>query len=125
MKDDGGNKKRINRHHWLITEVAALKKAPIARRLHFAERLTKEKETLIDSLDVLASYYRDLLIYKYSPELISNRHFKNRISESSADFSADQLLKALGDIQAAQKKIDANAGPRLTLEVLVSRLARV
>jgi len=68
---------------------------------------------------------RDLIVCKYCPEKITNMDLKSRIQSASQRMTTAWLLSKIGHIQSAQKNIQANANVRLTLEVLVMRLAKV
>ena len=90
-----------------------------------AANLSKNKELLADSLEVIKSWLRDLVIFKYHPEKIINKDLKDKIQRASMQMTDALLLSKIDDIQSAQKNIQANTNLRLTLEVLIMRLARV
>lgn len=115
----------IQHRNWLIEEVDALTSRPLGALLAFAVTLSKNKAILSESLEVMKSYLRDLVVCKYCPEKITNMDLKSRIQSASQRMTAAALLSKIGDIQSAQKNIQANANVRLTLEVLVMRLAKV
>ena len=115
----------IQHRNWLIGEVDALTSRPVGALLAFAATLSKNKAILSESLEVMKSYLRDLVVCKYCPEKITNMDLKSRIQSASQRMTTAALLAKIGDIQSAQKNIQANANVRLTLEVLVMRLAKV
>lgn len=110
--------------NWLINEVEFLSTRPIGSLMAFAAKLSINKEVLADSLEVIKSWLRDLVIYKYHPEKIINKDLRDKIQRSSKKVTANSLLSKIYDIQSAQKNIQANTNLRLTLEVLIMRLAR-
>ncbi len=114
----------INRRNWLINEVESLSSKPMGALLAFAERLSKNKAVLADSLEVIKSWLRDLIIYKYHPEIIINTDLNEKVQRASANIMVPSILRKIKDIQSAQKDIQANSNLRLTLEVLIMRLAR-
>ncbi|RLC09214.1 MAG: DNA polymerase III subunit delta' [Deltaproteobacteria bacterium] len=128
----------IKRRNWLINELESLivgdasTQFPIARLLGFAEKLSKNKDTLPDSLEVMKTWLRDLIICKlvpdsdrrYDPERIINRDLTDRIQHISQNIMAEPLLSKIKAIQSAQKKLRSNANVRLTLEALLMRLAQ-
>ena len=114
----------IKRRIWLINEVGSIGYRPIGSRMAFAEKLSKEKELLADSLEVIKSWFRDLIICKYHPEKIINTDLNDKIQKVSKKMSVDFLLSNIDDIQSVQKNILANTNLRLSLEVLIMRLAR-
>ena len=115
----------INRRIWLINEVESLPVSSIGSRMAFAEKLSKSKEGLAESLEVIKSWFRDLVVYKYHPEKIINRDLSDRIQCASNKMKVTSLISKIDDIESAQKNIQANTNLRLTLEVLIMRLAKI
>jgi DNA polymerase-3 subunit delta' len=93
--------------------------------LAFAENLSKNKVALAESLEVIKSWFRDLVICKFNPEQIINKDLGEKIQLNSKKLAVASLLSKIDDIHLAQKNIQANANLRLTLEVLIMRLAQV
>jgi len=115
----------MNRRIWLINEVESLSKKPIGPQMAFAEKLSKNKELLADSLEVIKSWLRDLVVCKYHPGKIINKDLSDRIQRVSKKIKVISLLSKIDYIHSAQKDIQANTNLRLTLEVLIMRLAKV
>ena len=115
----------INRRIWLINEVESLPVRSIGLRMAFAEKLSKRKEILAESLEVIKFWFRDLVVCEYHPEKIINRDLEDRIQRASEKMKVASLISKIDDIQSAQKNIQANTNLRLTLEVLIMRLAKV
>jgi len=114
----------IRRRNWLINEVAAIHHKPIASRMAFAEKLLKEKALLFDSLEVMKSWFRDLIVCRYQPDKMINQDFKDKIQKASNKLRVDLLISYIDNIQSVQNNIHANTNLRLSLEVLIMRLAR-
>jgi len=115
---------------WLLNiigleQAGSLSLQPIIILLSFAERLSKNKEIIQDSLEIIKTYLRDLIIYKYSPEKIINKDLIRKIQYASQKIAVKSLLSQIEAIQTAQKDIQANTNLRLTLEVMMLRLSRV
>jgi DNA polymerase-3 subunit delta' len=91
----------------------------------FAEKLSKRKEILTESLEVIKFWFRDLIVCKYHPEKIINRDLNDKILRVSKNVNVISLISKIDDIESAQKNIQANTNLRLTLEVLIMRLAKV
>ena len=115
----------IKRRAWLLNSVEALSLMPVSSRLAFAENLSKNKVVLAESLEVIKSWFRDLVICKFNPEQIINKDLGEKIQLNSKKLAVASLLSKIDDIHLAQKNIKANANLRLTLEVLIMRLAKV
>ncbi len=120
----------INKRNWLIKAIGldqpeSLSSKPLALILAFAERLSKNREILLDSLEIIKSWLRDLVIYKYYPEKIINKDLADKIQYASQKITVKSLLLQTEAIQTAQKNIQSNANLRLTLDVMATRLARL
>ncbi len=115
----------IHQRNWLINEIDSLSSRPIGSLLAFAARLSKNKEMLPEFLEMIESYLRDLVVCKYCPEKIINRDLQSKIQNRSQNMTTASLLSKISNIQSAQKDMRANANLRLTLEILVMRLATV
>lgn len=114
----------IKRRAWLLNSVESLSLMSIPSRLAFAEHLSKNKVALADSLEVMKSWFRDLVICKFQPAQIINKDLSEKIQRNSKKMTVDSLLLKIDDIHLAQKNIQANTNLRLTLEVLIMRLAK-
>ena len=90
--------------------------------LAFAEQLSKNKDRLWESLEIIKSWFRDLVVCKYHPDKINNQDFIETIEHISKNNTAVSLLSKIEAICEAQKDIQANTNLRLTLEVLMLRL---
>ena len=115
----------IKRRAWLINSVESLSLMSIPSRLAFAENLSKNKGALADSLEVIKSWLRDLVICKFDSAQIMNKDLREKIQRNSKKLAVASLLSKIDDIHLAQKNIQANANLRLTLEVLIMNLAEV
>jgi len=124
MAEANNNKGLIYLRNWLIDEVDSLTSKPIGSLLAFAAKLSKNKEMLPESLEIIKSYLRDLIICKYCPEKIINTDLSNKIQSLSQKTTIKALLSKIKDIDTARKNIEANANLRLTLEILIMRLAK-
>ena len=115
----------INLRNWLIEEVDSLASKPPGLLLAFADRLAKNKAMVPESLEVMKSYLRDLVICKYSPDKLINQDLGKKIQSTSEKMTVTSLLAKIKEIQTAQEHLQANANLRLTLEALVLRLAKI
>jgi DNA polymerase-3 subunit delta' len=123
------NSKWIKRRNWLIKagglgQPEALFSMSSGTLMAFAEMLKKNKDFLFDSLEVMKSWLRDLVIYNFHPEKIINKDLMENIQNASQKIDIKSLLFKIDAIQAAQKDIQSNANLRLTLETMMMRIAR-
>jgi len=129
------NSSWINRRNWLINAVGldqpdqsdqnrALLPMSSGILMAFAEMLKKNKDFLFDSLEIMKSWLRDLVIYHFCPEKIINKDLIEKIQHASQKTDIKSLLLKIDAIQAAQKGIQANANLRLTLETMMMQIGR-
>ncbi len=117
----------INQRKWLINLVnnCIISEPPPNMLFASSLRLAKNKEFFLDSLKVIKSWLRDLVIYKYFPEKIFNKDMSDKIKEIAENVSEESLLHGIKAVDNAQKKILANSALRLTAEIMIIKLARV
>ena len=78
----------------------------------------------MDSLEVMKSWFRDLVVCRFYPAKVINKDIIEQIHKNSKQMTVDSLLSKIEDIHLAQRNIQLNSNLRLTLEVLMMRLAR-
>ena len=113
---------------WLIVaggldNPEALSKRSKSLLLAFSEKLAKNKSTVIDSLEVMKTWLRDLLVYRYTPDKIIHKDLYEEIGNTSGACTVSGLIKKIEIISRAQKDITAKMNLRLCLDTMVLRLA--
>ncbi len=106
----------------LLENVGSLPEVSMHKLFGFAEALAHDKDRLQDALDMIAVWFRDLLVCKCHPEKILNRDYSDEIARISSAFSVHDLLEKVGAVFAAQRAIARNANRQLALEVMMLRL---
>ena len=96
--------------------------AHVTTLLAFSEKLAQEKDRLENALEILKIWFRDLMIYPLSPEMVVNKDFSHTLKRLSEETTTGDLLSAYDAIQSALEKINGNANPRLTLDVMMMKL---
>lgn len=110
--------------NWLIDEIESMHSKPIVSLLWFAEKLAERKGDVLDMLDTMTFWLRDLVIFKYCPDKIVNQDVKDRVQMASAGYSIPSLLDMITSIQATRHRISrSNVNIRLALETLAMQLA--
>jgi len=94
----------------------------VTTRLAFSEKLIQNKDGIAETLDILKIWFRDLMIYPLSPDRVINKDLSHILKQHSQETEMDDLLSAYDAIQSAQEKINGNANPRLTLDVMMMKL---
>lgn len=88
-----------------------------------AKNLTKDKDrnNVIDVLDLMFLWYRDVLIYKVTknPNLILYKEKLNDISEQGKTVSFEEIQKILNSIEETKGKIKMNVNMETTLQLML------
>ncbi len=113
----------IVHRNWLIDEAVAMDSNPVSALLAFAEKLAREKEYAMEALEIIKTWYRDLIVAKYRTDGILHADLSEKVREVSPRHSETELINRIKAVQHAQRTLDSNANPRLALENLVLRLA--
>ena len=115
----------INRRRWLINELNSLSNGGINRLLAFSDQLSKNKEDLPEALEIIKSWFRDLVVAKLYPDKILNHDLAPKLRQASPQMSQSSLLAKLEIIQSAQHSIQAGTNLRLSMEAMVLKLSRL
>lgn len=116
----------IKWRNWLLQEVEFLSSRPTSLLLAFAAKLaTTKKEIFQVSMEVIKSWFRDIVVYKYYPEKVINKDLIGKIQSASRNIDVKSLLSKIEAIESAQKELELNANPRLTMEALTVKLAGI
>jgi DNA polymerase-3 subunit delta' len=98
----------------------------IALQMAFASKLSEHKEFLMDSLDMIMSFFRDFVVYQYYPENVIDSDVRYYIQYVSEKVSVESAVKKIEAIQTVQKDIrSSNINVRLILEALFMKLAGI
>ena len=115
-------------NHWmawrkeLLERVGSVSTESTQGLFVFAEALARDKGNLEDALDMMTTWFRDVLMCKLQPERILNGDFMEDIQDASQGLSVDEILEKMETVFAAQSAISRRANPRLALEVMMLRL---
>ncbi len=90
--------------------------------LAFSEKLAQEKDRIENALEIFKIWFRDLMIYQLSPDMVVNKDLSHTLKRLSEETAMNDLLSAYDAVQSAQEKINGNANPRLTLDVMMMKL---
>ena len=115
----------INRRNWLISEMDSLSTGSVNRLLAFGEQLAKNKDTIQESLEVMNSWLRDLIVGKLNPEKVINRDLIQKIQRATQKVSTASLLEKIETIQTTQSAIQAGTNLRLAMEAMVLKLSKI
>jgi DNA polymerase-3 subunit delta' len=114
----------VSRRNWIIKEMQAFTSVPINRLLAFSEQLARNKEALQDSLEVMKTWLRDLVVGQINPGHIINQDLVPEIRQVSKKTSIPVVLDRIDTIQATQNAIQTGTNLRLAIEAMVLKLAK-
>lgn len=102
----------------LVDIAQRLLKGEILLAFQIAEELEKKKDELVDMLDLLAAWYRDLLVWKTTGEsgLLINADMVEDVQEASQRLARGRLLNNLEAIERTKGYLHSNVNNRLALE---------
>jgi len=92
--------------------------------LALAGALAGDKEEILEALDILKTWYRDLLVFQETgrAESLINRDHAGGIERLAGFFAGEAILRSVGAIQDAAAAIERNVNKQLTLETMVFTL---
>lgn len=119
-----------HQRNWIIRAAGldtpgTLRTRPLTQALAFSAQLALHKEKVQEHLDMLKTWVRDLSIFRHQPNRIIHRDRKDVIDAVASDMEQSQLLDMWESIEKAQKAVAARANLRLTLDIMVLRMAGV
>jgi DNA polymerase-3 subunit delta' len=112
----------IRRRNRLIKELTALSPESTGRLLALGEQLSKDKEALPEALEVMESWYHDLIIARYDPEKIINQDLAGTVQQTSQKKDMAGLLSKMETLQSTRQALQAGTNLRLAMEAMLLKL---
>ena len=118
----------MSRRNWLIKAVGLDQPDAIGSKqagllFSISTQLLQHKDTLEDYLEIITSWLRDLIIFKYEPKKIIHKDCINKIENVSKTFSIQSLLHKMEAVQSVQFLIQrSNVNVKLALDTLMYKL---
>lgn len=107
----------------ILERIGSLSTREITPLFAAAEELAANKEKAMETLDLLTTCLRDILLRQGgSPEVV-NGDLLPLIERSAARFSPEEVMERISRVFEARYALQRNVNPRLALEVLFMRLA--
>lgn len=106
-----------------IEQMTALSLGEITPLLRGAEELAKDKEQALAMLDLLKTFFRDLLLLHGGSTDFINSDLAPLLQREAGRFSLDGIMQRIQFISRSQQALMRNVNTRLALEVLFMRLA--
>lgn len=116
----------LQRRDQRLRELLALTAAPLTDRFRYAAELARDPEETREALDLWMGWWRDVLLASSGAEregtgelALTNLDRQAQLEQFAARFSPAQAAARLRAIRAALDRLQRNANPLLTLEVLL------
>ncbi|MFZ2397324.1 MAG: DNA polymerase III subunit delta' [Smithella sp.] len=92
--------------------------------INFASFLGQGKKEIKEGLDILKTFFRDVLIYKETrkSDMLINRDNSSFISNQAGHLSGEQILQNIALVEQAGQTIELNVNKSLTLEAMAFKL---
>lgn len=119
----------MNKGHWLdrrnrlIQELIHLRTQSTGFILAFAARISQDKDTLAECLDIFATWLRDLIVFPCAPGQIVYADLADSMQDQCQQSDPATLLSLIDMIYRSRRKIESNGNARLSTEVLAMKLA--
>ena len=114
----------LQHRSWVLNEMRTLSLQPIARLLALAEKISTDRKVASDSLEIIKSWFRDLIMTRYDPGKIINQDAADEIEHASQQMDIRNLLTKIDAVQKAQNRLTPNTNLRLFMEGLLIQLAQ-
>ena len=102
-----------------LQRLVAIMGADTLGRLRWARELSADPQALPGLLDLWSGWWRDLVLWRSGcQELVANVDQEASLGAVAAAHDVPDLLQGLVALSQARRRLDSNANPRLTLEVL-------
>jgi DNA polymerase-3 subunit delta' len=115
------NQELFREHEEKTKQFLGLIKLDISERFKLVSELIDSGDIDLFKADLLLwlRLIRDLILIKYSSNLISNLNLSSELAAISDKYSSRQLINFSNKINAAVRYLDSNVNPKLVLENLV------
>jgi DNA polymerase-3 subunit delta' len=116
----------VRQRDQVLADLAQLHQGSAGAVLNWAQRLTKSRADLDNFLLLAQLWYRDLLLSYFhgSPGLLAHQDLLAVLEQERAAGVPDTWFGCFTALGAAQRQIQANLNPELTLDILGLRLQR-
>jgi DNA polymerase-3 subunit delta' len=110
--------------HSFLTRVFSLSMKEITPLFAAAEEFAADKERLSGYLELLLSFLRDILIYRSTPEALTNADLQQLIAKEAERSSEGEVMELIEQLIAMRRMLARNVNTKLALEVFFMRLGK-
>ncbi len=118
----------IKTRQWLIGEVSGImadkrkNRTDVSIVLAMAAKLSSDPDYAQDSILIIKTWLRDLVVYRYSPDKIINHDFSSVLEDITQWVGVQKIISWFKALNAAENKIKSNTSTRLALECFFLKL---
>ena len=106
-----------------MAEMGKLKESSLHVILALSERLSKNRDDLPDILEIMLSWFRDILIYPHDPEKVINQDMLDSIRDVSERYIPDRIYRSIQAVQTMLNRIQTSkTNVQLSMDYLLLRL---
>jgi DNA polymerase-3 subunit delta' len=115
----------VEQREQVLSDLDRLTQGSTAAVLEWAQRLTKNRTELDNFLLLAQLWYRDLLLYHFQapPGLLAHQDLLPTLEQGRAGGRPAAWFASFSALAAAQRQLQANLNPELTLDILGLKLA--
>jgi DNA polymerase III subunit delta' len=108
----------------ILRKIAAFRKEDPIGALSLVDVLGKERGALLEGLDILRTWYRDILVYRETGETdkLFHRDCLEALKVCAERMAVPDILQNMKTVSRACNAIERNANKQLTLETMLFRL---
>jgi DNA polymerase-3 subunit delta' len=116
----------LEQRRQVLSDLEGLAGGPLAQMLDWAQRLAKNRTELDNFLLMAQLWYRDLLLTHYwaPANLLAHQDLRPELDAARAGGTPETWLARFSALGTAQRHLQANLNPELTLDILGLRLKR-
>ncbi|MEE8381640.1 MAG: DNA polymerase III subunit delta' [Thermodesulfobacteriota bacterium] len=110
----------------LLEKFNQLTKGYVTEILDLAESLGEDKEVLVELLDLLRLWFRDILIFKETnqPTYLINKDLQDDVNRSASLLSCSDIFEKVNILTDVQLALHSNVNPRLAMESMLLQLCQ-
>ena len=118
----------IQKRKYLIATLADIIQADtnkcISKGLMLSQKISLDMDMLDDTIAIMKTFFRDLMIFKYNQEQIVNLDFFDTLKNINLKVKSFFFPQWLEDLFEVQKRIASNSSPRLVLDSFFLKIAK-
>ncbi len=118
----------IKKREYLLKAIADIIKADtnlsISKGLLLSKEISLDPGMLDDTVAIMKTFFRDLMIFKYNQEQIINIDFSNTFKEINFMVKSNIFFTWLENLFETQKRVASNSSPRIVLDRFFLKIAQ-